>query len=520
MAFWKRRSQSFEPVSPQTRYTVSYLGHEELRGKVGLDNTLKPVDDMYRKYKSLKSKTVRKMDIEVVSNGIKVEPLDEGVRTMFADSQYFVAEGPFGNVFFPINKLSFGAADPYHNKIFCFVSRNENPAMDHYWDCHAVFCESSAMAKNLTLYLVKSFQRLTSKDDPFGAAQKSKRPTTVHILKEKGTSEHQIHARRKKRPPVSTLSVILNVGETDLKENDFGNSNRAVADIIAHRAKRDLGGGGGGDSDVSNGNSVSKEIGTSSSDKENDLMEGILSDDDMTQSTSPRELEVTVAFNPDLNSPPESPRKATSPRGGRTSSGDENDVAFRNDPRSGETSPQDMITTMSPPDTPGYLSKEGKSPSPTLTNAPTKPPSPRQHTNSSKAKAPSPPSQTSVIPGSISPRKQNSPSKSVVSSKPPSPSPSPKSFNYPPDVPSTNARRSTPSPTSPKTSPVSLSPVKSSPPRKEDEPSGVRRRSPPSTATSTMSGANPDDVQKKPKKDRKSVRKSVRFADDEDLIQS
>ncbi|XP_041456924.1 serine/arginine repetitive matrix protein 1-like [Lytechinus variegatus] len=551
MAFWKRRSQSFEPVSPQSRYTVTYLGYEEMQGKVGLDNTLKPVDDMYRQYKSHKSKTVSKMQIEVINNGIKVEPLDAGVKTMFANSPYFVGEGPFGSVFFPINKLSFGAADPYHNKIFCFVSRNENPADDHFWDCHAVFCESSAMAKNLTLNLVKAFQKINSgKEDPLVLAQKSQKPTTVHILRERGTSEHQLQARRKKRPPVSTVSVTLNVGEkTDLGDKDTSNCNRAVADIIAQRAKMEL---GTGDSDVSNGNSVSKGVGTSSSDKENDLMEGILSDEDMTRSNSLREVEVTVALNPDLNSPLESPQKSTSPRGDRISSGEEDDAVFTLDPRSGEMSPKEMITTMSPPDTPSYLSKEGKLPSPTLSYTPTKSSSPSQQRNSGKVKAPSSP-QASVIPGNISPRKLNS---SEISKRTKAPSPpksttpdsprqlntvqgdnsrqqvTPKSTTFQKiksTSPTENLRRNTPSPISPKTSPnplpgsprsvpspASTPPLKASPPKKENEGSGIttpevtlRRRSPQSTLTS---GASPDDsgaVQKKSRKERKSVRFAV-----------
>ncbi|XP_054749446.2 uncharacterized protein LOC129254929 [Lytechinus pictus] len=520
MAFWKRRSQSFEPVSPQSRYTVTYLGYEEMQGKVGLDNTIKPVDDMYRQYKSHKPKTVSKMQIEVINNGIKVEPLDAGVKTMFANSPYYVGEGPFGSVFFPINKLSFGAADPYHNKIFCFVSRNENPADDHVWDCHAVFCESSAMAKNLTLNLVKAFQKINSaKEDPLRLAQKSQKPTTVHILRERGTSEHQFQARRKKRPPVSTVSVTLNVGEkTDLRDKDTSNCNRAVANIIAQRAQIEF---GAGDSDVSNGNSVSKGVGTSSSDKENDLMEGILSDEDMTRSNSPREVEVTVALNPELNSP----------RGDRISSGEEDDAVFTLDPRSGEMSPKEMITTMSPPDTPSYLSKEGKLPSPTKSS------SPSQQRNYVKVKTPSPP-QASVIPVNTSPRKLDS-SEIIKRTKAPSPPKSttpdsPRQLNTgrgdnSSTSPTENLRRNTPSPISPKTSPnplpgsprsvpspASTPPLKASPPKKENEGSGIttpevtlRRRSPQSTLTS---GASPDDsgaVQKKSRKERKSVRFAV-----------
>ncbi|XP_072163686.1 uncharacterized protein [Diadema setosum] len=360
MAFWKRRSRNFEPVSPQTRYTVTYLGHEEMSGKVGLDNTLKPVDDLFRQFKTNKSKSPGRMQIEVVNNGIRVQPMDAGVSTLFVGSPYLNSEGT--DIFFPIHKLSFGAADPFHTRVFCFVSRNDSPSQSSHWDCHAVLCDSTAMAKNLTLYLVKAFQRIgDSKDNPLVSGRRSKKTTTVHILRERGTSEYQLSKKKGKRPPVSTIRVTLNVeSKTEQFSSKQLEENKTIADILAKQQSMEV--------DVSrddvertrsdvkdNGNTI---VLAGHSDKENEGEDELADDGD----EMPQEIEVTVAMNPEMSSPPESPRK--SPRTGETtSSGEENDVQFVDDVQTstdGKTSPQAMITTMSPPDTPGYLSSEDK----------------------------------------------------------------------------------------------------------------------------------------------------------------
>lgn len=532
MAFsglWKRRSLKFEPVSPQTRYTVTYLGHEEMKGKVGLDNTLKPVEDLYKRFKKLKSPS--RMEIEVVNNGIRVVPLDAGVRTMFANSPYFVAEGPFGNVFFPINKLSFGAADPFHTKVFCFVSLKENPAQDNFWDCHAVVCESSAMAKNLTLYLVKAFQRIAnSKGNPITGAQRNNKTTTVHIIHERSHGEHQ---RKGKRPPVATLKVTLNVEERLNLEDTGYNDNRKVSGIIAKHRSVNLSNVDnqmvlGGDEELTtNVNSVSKAVGTSSSDKENDLMEGVDDCNDM-----PQEIVVTVAVNPDLNSPPNSPRKSPSPLGGIVISGKDDDVGVHD----GNTSPQEMITTMSPPDTPGYLSKEEKSPlpTPTTTSNKNKPPSPKRQGSSSnlssrkKGLAPSPPSTKTPVATNISssprqsppksspPRKQDD--KSDDSKRRKAPSPSAKKDPITPTIPSQQLN------TDSSFSSQNVPSKSNSSPKADDNTSGVVRRqklvnnSPPSSSSSSSrlpstSATTDHAAQEKMKK-----RKSVRFADAELVI--
>ena len=496
MAFWKRRSRQFEPVSPQTRYTVTYLGNEKMTGKAGLDNTMKPVDSMYRSFK--KGRAPCRMQIEIVNNGIRVEPLDAGVQTMFVNSPFFVAEGPFGNVFFPINKLSFGAADPLHSKVFCFVSRNEN-SQEGNWDCHAVVCESSAMAKNLTLYLVKAFQRIAdSKSDPVSAAQRTKKTTVVHILRERGTLEHQLSSQKKgKMPPVSTLKVTLNVeGSYDQSGNDQYDNNRKVADILAKHRSTDFTNFefkmviDRVEDSKDNGNiDTSENLGTSSSDKENEAVDD--NPEEMDDSGSgTREVVVTMAVNPSMSSPPESPRKSSLP-GGATSSGEEDDD-------DGETSPQEMITTMSPPDTPGYLSKETKPPSPTLPVTSSKPATPKIMDASNKPPSPSSPK----IP--CTPKKDvtSSPKSAIVTTddddlrrKDPTLALSTKSSTFG-DAPETEGVTSTdlknesssPSPTS---SPTSISPT------------------PEATTESAKSAV---------KKVKRATRKSVRFADDDELI--
>ncbi|XP_033123242.1 protein FAM43A-like [Anneissia japonica] len=201
MAFWKRRSMTFSPNPPDTKHEVQYIGKEPAEGKIGLECTMQPVENMYRRYKQTKGKHSQRMLLEVTSTGITLTHLNG-------------ADGQEEEKIVPVVKMSFGAADPQHPKIFSFVMVNDTAKGPNKWECHAFLCENPSVAKSLTLYLVKAFQKAADgradKDEHFRDPNKRTRPTTLHILHDRGKLEHQI-AEKSKPPPVSTLKVTMNI---------------------------------------------------------------------------------------------------------------------------------------------------------------------------------------------------------------------------------------------------------------------------------------------------------------------
>ncbi|XP_070572965.1 uncharacterized protein [Ptychodera flava] len=297
MAFWKRRSQAFEPNPPETKYNVQYLGKMPANGKMGLECTMKPVEVMYRTFKFNKGKNYQRLSIEITNKGISTSAIgpveDESTRERFV----------------PIYKMSFGAADPVHTRIFSFVMKNDEVEGDNPWECHAFMCETSAVAKALTLYLVKAFQKATeaweNKHVKMGVGTK---PKTLHITHEKGKMEHQT-AEKHYQPPVSTVKITFNidnveefdrVGESPKK--DGGQNMNAVENNHAFAtalAKRDV------PSDEENEDE--KENGASG---ENNVVSNKGEDEAKEQ---PKGEQVVAAFNPQLLHQGQTPVVASSP---------------------------------------------------------------------------------------------------------------------------------------------------------------------------------------------------------------
>ncbi|XP_071945284.1 uncharacterized protein [Antedon mediterranea] len=199
MAFWKRRSMTFSPNPPDTKHEVQYMGKEPAEGKIGLECTMKPVENLYRRYKQTKGKHCKRVQLEVTNTGIILTHLN-------------AADGQQQEQTVPVVKMSFGAADPEHPKIFSFVMVNDQAKGPNKWECHSFLCESNSVAKSLTLYLVKAFQKAADgradEDEHFKDPSRRTRPTTLHILHDRG--RHQL-ADKAKPPPVSTLKVTMNV---------------------------------------------------------------------------------------------------------------------------------------------------------------------------------------------------------------------------------------------------------------------------------------------------------------------
>ncbi|XP_006826101.1 low density lipoprotein receptor adapter protein 1-like [Saccoglossus kowalevskii] len=232
MAFWRKRSQAFEPNPPETKYVVQYLGKMPANGKMGLECTMKPVETMYRTFKFNKGKNYQQVMIEITNKGIRI--VEMSLTGTEVSKEQFV----------PIHKMSFGAADPVHTRMFAFVMKNEDIDDDNPWECHAFLCETSSVAKALTLYLVKAFQKAAEAWEAKHKKSRSK-PKTLHITHEQGSLEHQV-AEKRTLPAVSTVKITLNVENIEdydrvgmdssgKKQSNHVHNNRAFAAALAKR---------------------------------------------------------------------------------------------------------------------------------------------------------------------------------------------------------------------------------------------------------------------------------------------
>ena len=215
MAFWKKRSGTFEPSnfgSKNCKYGAYYLGKMETDGESGLDCTLKTVNNMYKNYKQSKGKNAQRMAVEVTREGVVMN--EEGMK----------CESNVNNLL-PVVDISFGTAVPGHEKVFAVVVRSggDTSTGNYTWHCHGFLCDTASNARDMTLLLVKAFQKAsaageisqpTSVDD----ASKQNKPTTLHVLHERGRLEHQRLQRTKSAPAVSTIRVTLNVEYRKLPE--------------------------------------------------------------------------------------------------------------------------------------------------------------------------------------------------------------------------------------------------------------------------------------------------------------
>ncbi|XP_072029192.1 uncharacterized protein [Amphiura filiformis] len=249
MAFWKRRSGTFEPRkfgSKNCKYGAYYLGKMETDGESGLDCTLKTVNNMYKNYKQSKGKNAQRMVVEVAREGVIMcneassppNGVSNGSKTLL-----------------PVVDISFGTAVPGHDKVFAVVVRTQPTPGSCRWYCHGFLCDSPSVARDLTLLLVKAFQRASAAgeiDQPTSVdeATRQSKPTTLHILHERGRLEHQKLHKSKSTPAVSAIRVTLNVEykkppvqeqpkpkskAKGKKSKEVVDGNRAFAEALAKR---------------------------------------------------------------------------------------------------------------------------------------------------------------------------------------------------------------------------------------------------------------------------------------------
>ncbi|XP_077995637.1 uncharacterized protein LOC144449089 [Glandiceps talaboti] len=295
MAFWRRRSQAFEPNPPETKYMVQYLGKMPANGKMGLECTMKPVELMYRTFKFNKGKNYQRLMIEVTNKGVSMNETGPTGHEILKDR------------FIPIYKLSFGAADPVHTRVFSFVRKNDDTESENPWECHAFLCETTSVAKALTLYLVKAFQKAADAwEAKHGGKSGHSKPRTMHITHEKGKLEHQT-AEKKYQPPVSTVKITFNIDNVDEfdRVGDSPNKNGGQKDTVENNrafaaalASRDTPEDGEGSDQEEKGNESTDKKTESTTANEENVKEG----------------EVVAAFNPQvlLHPAPLSPAAASS----------------------------------------------------------------------------------------------------------------------------------------------------------------------------------------------------------------
>lgn len=225
MAFWKKRTGTFEPSSfgsKHCRYGAYYLGKMQTDGESGMDCTLQPVNNMYKSFKQTKGKITQRMTVEITRQGVLMHPNDGNVsprspnvspRSPRSDDD----QPNTTDILLPVVDISFGTAVPGHDKVFAVVVRNHGNENGNYtWDCHGFLCDSASVSRDLTLLLVKAFQRASAAGEitqPMSVdeASKQSKPTTLHILHERGRLEHKGLQRTKSSPAVSTIRVTLNV---------------------------------------------------------------------------------------------------------------------------------------------------------------------------------------------------------------------------------------------------------------------------------------------------------------------
>ncbi|XP_070572966.1 protein FAM43B-like [Ptychodera flava] len=132
----KRRSGSFDINQQQPEFTVSYLGNVPAEFRSGAECTSATVDTMYT---ALKGQSLTKLTLNITKRGIAMKWHKTGVEE-----------------FIPIYNITYGAADPVHQRVFSFIESREHEGGRKFY-CHVCLCKDSTICRVLILYLMKAF---------------------------------------------------------------------------------------------------------------------------------------------------------------------------------------------------------------------------------------------------------------------------------------------------------------------------------------------------------------------------
>lgn len=283
MSFLKRRSRgSFQPICSEQRVPAYYLGKHPAKGKVGLTVVEGPVAALYNQFRDTMGKRVL---LEVRNEGLWIKHTNENtggriVRRHTVDKGINLANRSNSSFTISTDDISFGAVDSTQRKIFAIIVRKADPGSDAQWECHAFLCNTHADAKQLTLNLVASFQKLAQAK---GVGVGGSSPNTMHVFTESVAPRYQRGDAAISN--VTTLKITFNVEQIDTSwsENSEYNRNKHISKILAQEPSNFKDGSETTDA-KENGTPVS-----GSSDKEN---EG--SDSDVLDEPKPRTSLVAV----------------------------------------------------------------------------------------------------------------------------------------------------------------------------------------------------------------------------------
>lgn len=233
MSIFRRRSRgSFQPICSEHRLPAYYLGKHPAKGKVGLTVIQGPVAALYNQFRET---TAKRVLLEVKNEGLWVKHTSEAAGGKLA-RRHTVGKGSNlgnrSNSSFTIatEDISFGAVDSNQRKVFAIIVRKTEPEDDFPWECHAFLCNTHPDAKELTLNLVASFQKLAQSKDVGGNAPS---PNTMHVFTESLSPKNPRGDAGTNN--VTTLKITFNVEQIDTSEPSEYNRNRHISKILSQK---------------------------------------------------------------------------------------------------------------------------------------------------------------------------------------------------------------------------------------------------------------------------------------------
>lgn len=136
---------------PQT-FVVKYLGRRDAKGLWGIKHTRKPVDQMVKCAKGLKTGDMLPfLKLEVSLAGVTISEMPQNTNRNYISG------------LIPIETISYGVQDLVYTRVFAMivVSEFKYPAERHPFECHGFVCGSRQNATSLTLSLAKAFKEFS-----------------------------------------------------------------------------------------------------------------------------------------------------------------------------------------------------------------------------------------------------------------------------------------------------------------------------------------------------------------------